>query len=232
VGTTGAVNTLTDCYINNNASSCDRITRNAGGQLWIGDGVVEDLSTNIGGLETTGIDVNVAYNRDIGSLGALSFNLVGTWLDELITDPGEATGIAPYDCVGGYGAALCGTPNPEWRHLLRVSWATPLNLDLNATWRYYGGVDRFSGSTYEPVPCTSGATQVLDCSFDEVHYLDLSGSWQVTENTRYRFGVNNVLDQDPPVSNNVGAGAGNGNTYPQVYDATGRWIFVGLTVDL
>jgi outer membrane receptor protein involved in Fe transport len=31
------------------------------------------------------------------------------------------------------------------------------------------------------------------------------------------------------LSAQVGAGFGNGNTYPQVYDAFGRYIFMGLT---
>ena len=68
---------------------------------------------------------------------------------------------------------------------------------------------------------------------DEISYFDIAGNWDVLENTRLRFGINNVLDTDPPLSTNthVGAGAGNGNTFPQVYDATGRWIFVGATVD-
>jgi outer membrane receptor protein involved in Fe transport len=233
VATTGAVNTLNDCYNNGTAASCARITRSPGGQLWIGTGVVEDLNTNIGGLETSGVDVNVLYSMDIGSAGGLTFNLIGTHLEELITDPGASTGVAPYDCVGGYGAALCGTPNPEWRHRLRVSWETPWSVDLHATWRYYGGVDRFSAATFEAVPCGGPppAVVVLDCSFEEEHYLDLAGTWDVLDNTRLRFGVNNVLDNDPPISNNVGAGFGNGNTYPQMYDALGRWVFVGLTVD-
>ena len=29
----------------------------------------------------------------------------------------------------------------------------------------------------------------------------------------------------------VGAGFGNGNTFPQVYDAVGRFVFAGFTVD-
>ncbi|MGQ0533299.1 MAG: TonB-dependent receptor plug domain-containing protein [Caulobacteraceae bacterium] len=232
VSTTGATNTITDCYVNGTASSCARITRNPGGQLWIGTGVVEDLNTNIGGLETTGVDLSVVYSRDIGDMGGLTFNLIGTWLDELITDPGAATGVIPYECAGGYGAQLCGTPNPEWRHRLRVTWETPFDVDLHATWRYYGEVDRFrlaAAGGSEPVPCTGAGA--LDCHWDAEHYLDLAGTWDVAENTRLRFGVNNVLDNDPPLSQNVGAGAGNGNTYPQVYDATGRWIFAGITVD-
>jgi iron complex outermembrane recepter protein len=226
ISTTGAVNTLTDCFTNGNIASCNRVTRNPNnGRLWVGVGVVEDLNTNIGGLETAGYDINASYSMDIGSMGNLSFSLVGTLLDELITDPGAATGITPYDCVGGFGAALCGTPNPEWRHRFRLGWETPWNVELFGTWRYYGEVERRDGSNL-PVASTA-----LDASFDEVHYFDLAGNWDLYENTRLRFGVNNILDQDPPISANVGAGFGNGNTYPQVYDALGRFVFIGATVD-
>jgi outer membrane receptor protein involved in Fe transport len=236
VSVTGATNTLNDCYNNGNLASCMRIVRNPGtGQLWIGTGRVEDLNTNIGGLETSGYDVNANYSMEIGSSGALNFALVGTLLDEIVTDPGAATGISPYDCAGGFGQALCGTPNPEWRHRFRVGWETPWNLDLFATWRYYGEVERRTAAN-EPVPDGGGTPfnpvqNVLDQNFDAQHYLDLAGNWEVRDNAVLRFGVNNVLDNDPPLSANVGAGFGNGNTYPQVYDALGRWVFVGLTVD-
>ncbi len=47
------------------------------------------------------------------------------------------------------------------------------------------------------------------------------------------MGVNNIFDRDPPVAGQqvVPAGFGNGNTYPQVYDALGRYLFAGFTVD-
>jgi outer membrane receptor protein involved in Fe transport len=224
VSTTGAVNTITDCYINGNLSSCSRITRNPGtGQLWVGQGVVEDLNTNIGGLKTSGYDINANYSMDVGGMGSLNFAMVGTLIEELITDPG-IPGFAPYDCVGGYGVALCGLPTPEWRHRFRVGWESPWDLSLFATWRHIGEVER-------RLPDNTVATGFLDTTFDAEDYLDLAGNWQVYENSTLRFGVNNVLDNDPPISNNVGAGFGNGNTYPQMYDSLGRYIFVGLTVD-
>ena len=224
ISTVGAVNTVNDCYFNGNLASCARITRNPGtGQLWIGAGNVEDLNTNIGGLTTSGYDINANYSFDIGSMGGLSFQLIGTLLEELITDPGAATGVAPYDCVGFF-STVCGTPNPEWRHRFRVSWETPWDLELSGTWRYYGEVDRVVG------PDTPAPAGTLDTHWDEEHYLDLAGNWQVYENTNIRFGVNNVLDNDPPISANVGT-TGNGNTFPQTYDSLGRWIFVGATVD-
>ena len=44
------------------------------------------------------------------------------------------------------------------------------------------------------------------------------------------LGINNVLDDNPPISATVGT-TGNGNTYPQTYDALGRYVFVRATVD-
>jgi len=48
----------------------------------------------------------------------------------------------------------------------------------------------------------------------------------------FRVGVNNVFDKDPPVigGSNLPGVAGNGNTFPQVYDSLGRFIFGQLTV--
>jgi outer membrane receptor protein involved in Fe transport len=55
----------------------------------------------------------------------------------------------------------------------------------------------------------------------------------VKDNYSFRVGVNNVLDQDPPLTGatNCPAGACNQNVYAQMYDSIGRYIFVGLTAD-
>jgi outer membrane receptor protein involved in Fe transport len=43
-------------------------------------------------------------------------------------------------------------------------------------------------------------------------------------------GVDNLFDKDPPIVSSAIAGPafGNGNTYPQVYDALGRKYFISL----
>ena len=45
--------------------------------------------------------------------------------------------------------------------------------------------------------------------------------------------MNNVFDKDPPLvgQGNCVATVCNGNTFPQVYDALGRYIFVGVSAD-
>ncbi|MFO1187230.1 MAG: hypothetical protein U1E87_07120 [Alphaproteobacteria bacterium] len=46
-----------------------------------------------------------------------------------------------------------------------------------------------------------------------------------------RLGVNNLADTDPPLFTYNPAGTTNGNTFPQIYDTFGRYIFGGITVD-
>ena len=57
--------------------------------------------------------------------------------------------------------------------------------------------------------------------------LDLALTARVADRYNFRLGANNILDKEPPVT---GLGL-NGNTFPQVYDSLGRYVFAGLTVD-
>jgi iron complex outermembrane receptor protein len=224
IATFGANNTWTACYANNDPAACARIHRTPGtGQLWTnGSGYVEDLNINIGSLATTGYDLNIGYTGvEIGRFGSLAFNLTGTLLDELITEPGP--GIDPYDCAGFY-STVCFTPKPEWRHRFRTSWQTPWDLDLSLTWRYYSSVTGLSGPN-DPIPETQ-----LDHELPSEDYFDIAANWAITEKASVSLGINNVLDDNPTISGSVGT-TGNGNTYPQTYDALGRYVFVRASVD-
>ena len=65
-------------------------------------GHVQDLNINIGSLSTTGYDVNIGYTGlEMGRFGSLSFNLTGTYLVDLITQP--APGV---DLRSGSGQVL------------------------------------------------------------------------------------------------------------------------------
>ena len=221
ISTIGPEVTLNACYTNNDPVACSRVLRNpANGALWIGDGNVVDLNTNIGSLETTGYDVNMAYSGlEIGAVGSLNFSLTGTYLDELVTDPGSA-GTEPYDCAGKFAGSCAsgtaGVPSPKWRHHARVGWQTPWPVDVSLTWRYYGEVEQFG------VPSTSAR---IDRVLGAESYFDLAGNWAVTEKSSVLLGINNILDNDPSINASVGT-TGNGNTYPQLYDALGRYVFV------
>jgi len=232
IQTVGAGNTLNLCYNSNDAAACSRITRNAAnGSLWVGTGVVQNLNNNIGGFETSGVDINANYSVDLAdwgmaNSGSMQFSFVGTWLESLVTDSGTGTPDAVYDCTGFYGA-VCGPTNPEWRHRFRTTWLTPWDVDVSGTWRHYGEGE--IGTLGPDGSLNNGGTRI-DRYLDSINYFDLAASWQVMETVTLRAGVNNVLDTDPPLSYGVGT-TGNGNTYPQLYDARGRYFFFGITAN-
>ena len=133
---------------------------------------------------------------------------------------------------GLYGKRTCGTPSPHWRHNLRVTWNTPwAGLDVSAAWRYTGSVQAYAVSTN---PYLNGGTNPADLKLGAQSYFDLSAQWRVRDSYTLRVGVNNIFDKDPPLVGNTWGGTDtryNGNTYPGVYDALGRYLFVGVTAD-
>ncbi|HEY1073697.1 TonB-dependent receptor plug domain-containing protein [Brevundimonas sp.] len=233
ISTIGAQNSLDACYTSGLAAACANIQRNSNGQLWIGTGNVIDLNTNIGGLSTSGVDVAANYNMDLADYGwdragTLGFTMVGTWLQSLETDTGLGFDNSVYDCAGFF-ANQCGVPNPEWRHRLRVDWGTPIEgLNLAGTWRYYGGAE--IAVLGDDGSLNNAPSNRIDREFDAINYFDLAATWQARDNVSVRAGVNNVFDTDPPLSRSVGT-TGNNNTYPQLYNAMGRYIFFGVTAN-
>jgi outer membrane receptor protein involved in Fe transport len=151
----------------------------------------------------------------------LSFNLAGTHLIELITDPG-AQGFPAFDCAGKFAgscvSSLTTAVNPELRTRFRIGWQTPWNVDVALTHRYISSVE-----------LDGGKPERIDRKLAAEHYFDLFAGWAVNDMASVRLGINNVLDEDPSITTVVGT-TGNGNTYPQVYDALGRYIFGGMTV--
>ena len=78
-----------------------------------------------------------------------------------------------------------------------------------------------------------GNIQPENQELSSVNYIDLALNFRVGDHYNFRLGVNNILDKDPPLSGatNCPAGPCNGNTWAQVYDALGRYIFAGVTLD-
>ena len=202
---------------------CELINRDKFGSLYL-TGSVTATNINIGNQKTSGVDVTFDYVWPMNNWGSLDLNFVGTWLQKFETDVG--TGLGAYDCKGLFGST-CGTPLPEWRHKARATWMTPWNTDLALTWRHFDKVkiDSSSGN-----PQLAGDFDPVNGELGARDYFDLAGSWNVTKQFTIWGGVNNVFDKDPPIVSSSIAGApfGNGNTYPQVYDALGRKFFLSL----
>src|SRR5579859_2998659 len=237
----GATLELNNCLATGSPTFCNLVHRDPNGSLFLTNaGFVQDTTLNTGSLKTSGVDLNLAYHTDLSNLGlgdngSIAVSMVGTWLDTTITQP--LPGGPSFDCKGLYGV-ICGVPSPEWRHKARLTWNTPYSygdwfksLSLSMQWRYFGKVSADSFDS-NPQLNNPGLQVANEQNFSAQNYIDLTANFTVHNNLNFRVGVNNVFDKDPPLAaNNLPATVGNGNTFPQVYDALGRFVFVGLTAD-
>jgi outer membrane receptor protein involved in Fe transport len=239
-----------------NAFYCSLIHRSQslGGAIFgtgVDAGFIDSANRNLGKEITKGVDIEANYTSHLedwgmGANGSLSFNLLGTYTQNFKVQPVAAspttTADHMYDCAGLFGLT-CGTPIPKWRHKLRVTWTSPWDFDLSLDWRHMSEV-KFDANTNDPTlgfgsGCPFGpgrpVCDLSDAKIGAYDYLDVSADYTVHEGISIHAGVQNVMDKNPPFldSNGFGVSAppfGNGNTYPQVYDALGRTIFLGVTV--
>ncbi len=214
---------LDKCMSTGEALFCGLVNRDRLGTLWLlRDGRITATLQNLGSLRTSGWDLSASYLQRLGDMGSLTFNFNGTILKKYLVE--EIPGDGTYDCAGLYGANKCGAPNPKWRHKLRAVWATPWNADLALTWRHLDKVTQQEASGQEKL---AGPVNDLERTLSARDYLDLAAVWRPTKALSIMFGINNVLDRDPPITTQQGPSVfGNGNTFPGTYDAMGRKIFV------
>ena len=205
---------LNQC-LDGNQEQCELVRRGAPGDLWIGSNVdssghIIALQDNLAIEKVVGFDVVADYSFDVGELGSISVGNVLSLIDKWDTQ--ELAGAPVEACAGDWGG-VCGFPTPDLRNKLRVIWTTPWNIAATAMWRYTSMVDDHSDGGID---------------LKSISYIDLSAIWDVTERIQVRAGINNLFDVEPPIAGN-GAGpsiSGNGNTFPGMYDALGRYWFI------
>ena len=214
IGSVGALEILKQCGENGNAQFCSMISRGGAGSLWRGtSGYIKDTSTNLGEVNFEGIDIAAAYTMGVAD-GQLSVKVNGSHSlkKEVLTLPGDET--TRYECTGIANDDNCTGPNTDWRHTLSANYAKD-NWTVGAKWRYFGAPD------YQ------GTNELAEKELKAVSYLDLSGSYVVSETIELSAGARNVLDKEPPM---VGGGLNptNANTYGN-YDVLGRYVYADVT---
>ncbi|PZN96261.1 MAG: TonB-dependent receptor [Alphaproteobacteria bacterium] len=235
----GSVNpnlSLANCINSGDPFFCSLIQRNPqSGSLFQGEaGFFRRFNVNTGSLRTKGIDLTVDYRTSLQDLlgenaGSLAFNLQGTYLDSFKTTPlPNSPESNIYECKGLYGG-LCGRPRPEWRHRFMTTWQSNFNFDLSVVWRHVSAV-AISSTSSQPV--LAGNSPEIIRQLGSRNYFDLSAAYRVRDGFVFRLGVNNLFDKAPPLTTSAAIeDGGNGNTYPQFYDATGRYLFLNASVD-
>ncbi|TCM19441.1 TonB-dependent receptor-like protein [Novosphingobium sp. PhB165] len=213
------------------ADACSLIHRNPAGSLWLSsDGYVEDIYHNVGSVKTRGFEFNGNYTTEIGGAGRLSLNFVGTYLNHYTVDNGLT---ADYNCAGYYGPT-CGTPLPKWRHKFRTSFNMANGLGLSVQWRHLSGVTtEFANPSSTLQDSRPQQQNSLDTKIKSQDYFDLTLTAALGDHLTWRLGATNLFDKDPPLVTSIGCASTvcSGNTYPGTYDALGRYVFTGITMN-
>lgn len=230
----GASNALNLCYNviqDISSAACQSVVRNpANGEITTPYNMLL-LNTNIGTLQTKGVDVAVSYGFDTGwglfnNSSDFTISMIGTWLDEFDVTPVQELPDQVNQCAGAFGNN-CGSPKPKWKSVTRATWASgPMSLSLRH--RYIGAVedDKVVIPRRLGVPGPS-PQDINNPKFGAQHYLDLSFSYDLIESLQLYGGVNNLLDNVPPIT---GGSASQANTFPSVYDVLGTEFFLGAKV--
>ena len=225
-----------NCLQTGDPTFCSNIVRTPQGFLFgttiAGGGYIKGTNANVAKAEASGIDFQADYRlplEDVGvaGMGSVSMHFDGTYMLKNTTQ--TLKGQPTYDCTGLFGPT-CQTVNPVWRHTVRFTWNTPWNILASLQWRYLTGVTLDSNSTQAGLggPGLPNGFDGFDNNLGSRSYLDLSGAWRVNQTLTLRAGVNNILDQDPPLVSQPVAGIGEPNTYP-TYDLLGRQLFISAT---
>lgn len=218
-----AAQTLVDsCFqtLDADGIACQSISR-------LSDGNIDEVGApllNLASLEVSGVDVQATYGFDLPNFMALpnegasmNFRLVTSWQFDSTTTP--LAGEAEIECAGFFGGP-CSSDSvrltPDFRAFFTASWESgPVSLRTEV--QYIGD--------FELSPL---GFQLADDELEPEVYVDLIGAVRPTEGVELFAGINNLLDNGPPV---IGFRAGgDSNTNPQLYDVVGRRFFVGAAL--
>ncbi|MEO7495006.1 MAG: TonB-dependent receptor [Massilia sp.] len=186
----------------NTVKYADLFIRNPDGSL----AYVKDITSNLGDLRTSGIDVGLAYNLPTASAGEFRFGLDGTYVTRFESQ-NEKDG--PWvSNLGKFGSNGSGTSNPSptytfrWKHTLRMGWS-------RADW-------------------SAQLTQQYNTSYHDLnavlpqYYRDIKpySVWNMTlgykgiAHTTITLGLSNLFDAAPPVTNSNATGYANNIASP------------------
>ncbi len=196
---------------------CDGIVRGPGGAVI----AFANQLTNIGGIETDGIDWTITLSTPEASFGALRF----TWANTYLAGYKEFTaGATPGSVVGRELAGIeLGSPMRgyvRYKSTLATDWQFR-EFVTSLTLRYLSALDG---------ACITNARNQNLCSdppdidqLDSRVYADLQVAWTPSffdQKMQLALGINNILDEDPPPCRACDLNNYDGTVYP----VPGRYI--------
>ncbi len=176
---------------------------------------------NVAERRVRGLDVGANYGfalpgmLSIGDDSRLDLSANLSWQFRNATIP--IAGLPTIDCAGFYGGACSSDStriSPGFRAFFGMDYKSgPVSVRNQV--RSIGRLELLPGAP----PSQSG-------TLGTETYWDISGRVEITKFLAVFGGVNNLLDNQPPVMGF--AAGGDSNTNPQLYDVIGRQYFIGI----
>jgi iron complex outermembrane receptor protein len=199
----GCISTLESLF-------CDAINRNPSGTITSIGGVLQ----NIGGIETTGLDINLDLATVDTGIGRFRFQWMTSLLleyDELFANPEGG-----FDRVDRKGVEL-GSPSRgfvETKSTLNTDWSRN-DWSARLAFRYLSSLtEECTGlvADFELTDLCSGTNEL-----DSVVYTDLQVNWrpaQWLDGWTLTLGINNLTDEEPPICYSCDLNSLDGTIYP------------------
>jgi len=152
---------------------------------------------NMGGLHTQGIDTGFNYSIPTAAMGKFGISLDGTYVRKY--EGQNDAGGAWTDSVGRPGALATGSTSANtyvfrWKHNLRLSWSYKgFGTTLTQQWTSHY-IDTNALATQKP-------GQPFYNVISPYKLYNLSMNYKFNEHLKLNFGINNLFDVDPPLSN-------------------------------
>jgi len=186
---------------------------------------VRNATLNLDVYETSGLDIEAAYNLDLDGGANLGFRLFATRTDEVAT----IIGGVKTDYAGVTGGA--GFAQPEWALNGTVSWAKgPVSLALQGRYIDSGINNILWVQPGDPGYSPANPMSVNDNTVPSAFYTTLSGQYTLPMRTERSWevfaSITNVADKSPPI-----VPTGDYPTNPAFFDQIGRAIRLGVRAE-
>jgi len=173
---------------------------------------IDSFQLNLAGVHIQGLDIDLRYRAPEQSWGRLTFELQGTYY--LRYDTSNPDGSFTGGVSNTYGSPSIGVV-PRWKHYATLTWDRgPWSTTLAQTFQ-----DSYTDAGVD-------FSNYLQRTVGTMSIWDLNTTYSGFKNTKITVGVKNLLDTNPPQSNQTGSFIGGFD--PSYYDPLARFVYLSV----
>ena len=216
IGSADASFILNKCLETGDSYYCNLIERNpTTGTFYEGSGKIASPLLNVANQNISGLDFNISKIFPV-KFGEIRLN---NFLSYLLKNDVQLRSSLPVENCKGKYENTCGLPSPQIQNIFSLDFfysVSKFDTSSNLTMRYIDGVD--DSNIQNPI------------DFSSYYYFDMNFSIDLAQDINFAFGINNILDKNPPLNGrSINYVPGNANTYPSYYDPLGRFIYLNIS---